>query len=97
MGEAVLEGSVVCLGPRAGGVSELTTMGFREVEGVVDGAFEGRGGDVEVRAEVAGFVVGGFDEEAASGGDELVHGRGVSGDDEGSAAHGLDDVVSPAF
>jgi len=40
---------------------------------------------------------GNGDEDAAIGMDEFIHGWSVCGDDGGSAAHGLNDVVSPAL
>jgi hypothetical protein len=44
-----------------------------------------------------GLGFGGCNEDATIGMDEFVHGGGVGGDDSGSAAHGLNDVVSPAL
>lgn len=51
----------------------------------------------EVGSEVASLVLMRVDKEAPLGGDELIHGWGVGGDDEGSAGHGFYDVVSPSF
>ncbi len=44
-----------------------------------------------------GFGLGSNDQDTAIGMDELIHGRSVGGDNDGSAAHGLNDVVSPAL
>lgn len=97
LAEGLAEAGVVFEEPGAGGLAEAGDFVVVEDEGFFDFLSEGSGIDEEVGAEVSFFGALPFGEEAVGGGDEFVHGWGIGGDDDGAAAHGLDEVVAPAL